>query len=192
MFPAPAHYRRRRAIQLRSLPATLPAEFGHLTHRWPEWALARPEVRNLPGRRGTETACHKGVDMLSDTADHRAAELRRLLERGALRDLPHIKVDGVLTDAELAVRLILANLDHLRQDETAGPPRWGVLEQHINEAYQAITSATVLGSTRRRAMLATPPSTKPEKTPAKAETTRARRGASQMSVVSTKNAGASR
>ena len=79
--------------------------------------------------------------MLSDTADQRAAELRRLLERGALRDLPHIKVDGVLTDAELAVRLILANLDQLRQDETTSPPRWGVLEQHINEAYRAVTES---------------------------------------------------
>ncbi len=84
-----------------------------------------------------------GVDMLSDnlsdTADQRAAELRRLLERGALRGLPHIKVDGVLTDAELAVRLILADLDHLRQTGVTSPPQWGVLEQHINEAYQAVT-----------------------------------------------------
>jgi hypothetical protein len=75
--------------------------------------------------------------MLSDTADQRADELHRLLERGALRGLPRIKVDGVLTDAELAVRLILADLDRLRQAGITSPPRWGVLEQHINEAYQA-------------------------------------------------------
>ena len=84
-----------------------------------------------------------GVDMLSDklsdTADHRATELRRLLERGALRGLPRIKVDGVLTEPELAVRLILADLDRLRQDGITSPPQWGVLEQHINEAYQAVT-----------------------------------------------------
>ena len=80
-----------------------------------------------------------GVDMLSDTADHRADELRRLLERGALRGLPHIKVDGVLTDAELAVRLILADLDHLRQAGITSPPRWEVLEHHINDAHQAVT-----------------------------------------------------
>jgi hypothetical protein len=78
-------------------------------------------------------------DTLSDTADQRAAELRRLLERGALRDLPRIKVDSVLTDAELAVRLILADLDHLRQAGVTSPPRWGILEQHITEAYRAVT-----------------------------------------------------
>ena len=77
-------------------------------------------------------------DDLSDDADHRADELRRLLERGALRDLPRIKVDGVLTDAELAVRLILADLDHLRQAGITSPPRWGILEQHINDAHHAV------------------------------------------------------
>ena len=76
--------------------------------------------------------------MLSDTVDHRAAELCRLLERGVLRGLPHIKVDGVLTDAELAVRLIFADLDRLRQAGITSPPRWGVLDEHINDAYQAV------------------------------------------------------
>ena len=80
--------------------------------------------------------------MLSDTTGQQAAELRDLLARGALHGLPRITVgDTVTTDAELAVRVFLANLDRLGQTDGASPTRRGLIEEHIRRAHQAVTTA---------------------------------------------------
>jgi hypothetical protein len=78
--------------------------------------------------------------MLSATTTHQVTELRELLARGALHNLSRITIgDTVNTDAELAVRVFLANLDRLGQTDGASPAQWGRIEEHIQRAHQAIT-----------------------------------------------------
>ena len=79
--------------------------------------------------------------MLSDTTRCQVEELRDLLVRGTLRSLPRITIgDTVTTDAELAVRVFLANLDHLGRTDGASPTQWALVEEHILRAHRAVTA----------------------------------------------------
>ena len=77
--------------------------------------------------------------MLGVTTNGQVAELRDLLARGALDGLPRITIgDTVTTDAELAVRAILANLEHLRQGRVTNPARWHLVAGHIERAHRHV------------------------------------------------------
>ena len=79
--------------------------------------------------------------MLSETTRRQVDELRDLLVSGTLRSLPRITIgDTVTVDAELAVRVVLANLDHLGQTDGTSPTRWGLIEEHIRRAHHAVAA----------------------------------------------------
>ena len=78
--------------------------------------------------------------MLSETTSRQVAELRDLLARGVLHSLPRITIgDTVTTDAEFAVRVFLADVDHLGQADGTTSARWRLVEEHIKRAHQAVT-----------------------------------------------------
>ncbi len=80
--------------------------------------------------------------MLGARTTGQVAELRELLAHGALHNLSRITIgDTMTTDAELAVRVFLANLDRLEQANGASPAQWGRIEEHIRRAHDAITVA---------------------------------------------------
>ena len=81
--------------------------------------------------------------MLGDATTRQIAEMRDLLARGTLHGLPRVTIgDTVTVDADLAVRVVLANLDRVRQTGGMSPTHWRHIEEHIRRTHQAISGAT--------------------------------------------------
>ena len=73
--------------------------------------------------------------MLTMTTAQHAADLRALLDSGALRGVGRIDtLHGLSADAELATRIVLAHLEYLTDLETTGtavPARWRAVEEDL-------------------------------------------------------------
>ncbi len=77
--------------------------------------------------------------MLSDTAARHAGELRPLLAAGRLAGTDPIEVDpGQHIDAALAVRLVLADVDHLERAGVTSRARWRNAEEYIERVHRIV------------------------------------------------------
>ncbi len=83
--------------------------------------------------------------MLTMTTAERAAELRSLLDSGALRAVDGIEtLHGLSAPAELAARIVLAHLDYLTDLETTGtvlPARRLAVEEDIERLHAGVRLA---------------------------------------------------
>ena len=77
--------------------------------------------------------------MPSDTVIRMTDDLRRLLEAGSLDDADPIELyPGHAVAAALAVRIVLADVEHLEMAGIASPTRWGLVEDLVAHVHRTV------------------------------------------------------